>query len=321
MISIESGDVLGLAAAVSAAVETGLLGLVAEGSLTAATAAARLGVDPTATARVYEVLVAARLAIREGEAYALAPELAAMHRAFPGGLTLTAMLFASTAQYVRTGVPAWSMDGDVAQRGEAYRSTVAGLAGMFAGASAAFASAFAPRVPLGARVVDVGCGSGVWGLSLLERAAGATLTGVDLPPVLEVFRETAGARGLADRIGTVPGDMHEVALPEADVVILANVLRLEPPPRAAALLARLAEAVSPGGTLVIVDALAEGTPDRDVARAVYALNLSLRTRGAGVHAPAQVAAWMAEAGLAEVAPLDFGVWPGAVAAWVGRKPR
>lgn len=321
MISIESGDVLGLAAAVSAAVETGLLGVLAEGPVTAGQAARRLEVDPTATARVYDVLVAARLATHDGEAYALAPDLVAMHRAFPGGLTLTAMLFATAGQYVRTGQPAWAMDGDVAQRGEAYRSTVAGLAGMFAGASAAFAAAFASRVPARARVVDVGCGSGVWGLSVLERIAGATLTGVDLPPVLDVFRETAGARGLADRIVALPGDMHEVALPEGEVVILANVLRLEPPPRAATLLSRLSAAVAPGGMLVIVDALAEGTPDRDVARAVYALNLSLRTRGASVHAPTQVAAWMAGAGLVDVTPLDFGVWPGAVAAWVGRKPQ
>jgi len=321
MISIESGDVLGLAAAVSAAVETGLLGLLAEGSITAAAAAGRLDVDTTATTRVYDVLVAARLATRDGDTYALASDLAAMHRAFPGGLTLTAMLFASTAQYVRTGVPAWSMDGDVAQRAEAYRSTVGGLAGMFAAASAAFADAFSCRVPADARVVDVGCGSGVWGLSLLERLPGATLTGVDLPVVLDVFRETATVRGLAGRIVAVPGDMHDVELPAGEVVILANVLRLEPAPRAASLIVRIAAAVAPGGTLVIVDALAEGTPDRDVARAVYALNLSLRTRGASVHAPAQVAAWMAGAGLVDVVPLDFGVWPGAVAAWTGRKPQ
>lgn len=319
MIKLEPGDILGLAAAVNAVVETGLLAELGEPGGVGPAAAKRLGLDPVAVARVLDVLVAARLVDQSGGAYVLAGELAAMHRAFPGGLGLTAFLYSGTGAYLRSGAPALVMDGDNATRGEAYRATVGGLAALFAQAAAAFSAAFAPGVPEGARVVDVGCGSGVWGLSLATAVAGARVTGVDLPPVLEVFQATAAGMGLAERVGTVAGDMHSVPIPEGEVVLLANVLRLEPPDRAEALLRRLAAAVAPGGALVVVDALAEGSPERDVARTTYALNLALRTHHAGVHPPERIRAWLAGAGLSDVRTVDFGVWPGAVAAVVARR--
>jgi len=316
MIPLEVGDVLGLAAAVGASVETGLLAALAKPGGVGPAEAARLGLDAAAVARVLDVLVAARVAVEAGGVYTLAPDLAALHRAFPGGLTLTALLYAGTPALLRTGAPAFEMDGGTAERAEAYRKTVAGLAALFQHAAPAFAARLAPELAVGARIVDVGCGSGVWGLALAAAVEGATVVGVDLAPVLDVFRETAAARGLAGRVSTVAGDMHEAPLPPADVVLLANVLRLEPADRAAALLRRLAASVAPGGRLVVVDALAEGSPDRDVARTTYALHLALRTRRATVHAPAQVRAWCAEAGLVRVRSVDFGVWPGAVAAVV-----
>lgn len=325
MIQFDSGDLFGVAAATTAAVESGLLGALAQGESFAASALATdLGLDPAAVARVLDVLVAARVVDRVSCRYALTAELLAMHRAFPGGLALTAMLYAGTGSYLRSGAGPLAMDGDNAQREGAYRATVGGLAVLFENAAAAFATAMVAELPADRasaplHILDVGCGSGVWGLSLAARLPAARVSGFDLPAVLEVFLATAAARGLADRAAALPGDMRETSLPTADVVILANVLRLEAAPRAEALIRRLVGAIAPGGTLVVVDALAEGSPDREVARAVYALNLALRTRNSGVHAPEQLRGWFRAAGLTDVRTLDFGVWPGAVAAVVGRR--
>lgn len=317
-IQLDRGDLWGLAAATTAALDTGLLAALAEGrARPAADLAGALGLDAAGVARVLDVLVAAGVVVREDGAYAFAPDLLAAHAAFPGGLGLTTALFAGTPDYVRTGRTAWAMDGSRAERATAYQSTVGGLARLFEEAARAFAAALPVTPP--ARVLDVGCGSGVWSLAVAERHPAARVVGVDLPGVLDVFLATAASRGLADRVDALPGDMHEVDLPDADLVVLANVLRLEPAPRAEALILRLARAVRPGGALVVIDALAGGTPEREVARAVYALHLALRTREAEVHPPERVAGFLADAGLADVRTLDFGVHPGAVAAIVGRR--
>lgn len=322
MITLEKTDVLGLAAAVHAAVESGLLSEVAvRGGITAAEAAASLKLDLVATERVLGVLVSAHLLAWEAGVYVLDPELEAMHRALPGGLVTTALLFSTTSAFLRSGAPFVSMDGGLAERAEAYRTTVGGLAVLFERAAQAFAASFVahagPALPSAPRVLDVGCGAGVWGLTLASLLPGARLTGLDLPGVLDVFRAAAKERASLLPVTAIEGDLWQAELPESDVVLLANVLRLEPAPRAEALLTRLSRAVAPGGALVVVDALAHGSSERDVARAVYALHLALRTRSASAHAPSEVAAWLASAGLMRIAPLDFGAWPGAVAAMVG----
>lgn len=65
----------------------------------------------------------------------------------------------------------------------------------------------------------------------------------------------------------------------------------------AALVKTWAARVAPGGALVIIDCVAAGTFEHEVARAFYALHLGMRTAKGGVHATARLAAWCAAAGL------------------------
>ena len=107
-----------------------------------------------------------------------------------------------------------------------YSSVVAGIGRIFA-APAQELAAQIERAP--DRILDIGCGSGVWSLAIAERFERARVTGLDLPDVLAVFEARATERGLRDRIEKLGGDMHAVAIPPAafDLVIIANVLRLE----------------------------------------------------------------------------------------------
>src|SRR6185437_14448272 len=108
----------------------------------------------------------------------------------------------------------------------------------------------------------------------------------------------------------------------AHLVLVANVLRLETPERAASLVARLARAVAPGGGLLVVDALAGGTPERERARALYAVNLALRSHAGRVHDAGEIAAWLRAAGLGAPVTIDLGgssAPPGAVGALLARK--
>jgi SAM-dependent methyltransferase len=77
------------------------------------------------------------------------------------------------------------------------------------------ALALCEDLPSSPAVLDLGCGVGGQTLQLAELTSG-TIVAVDShAPSIEILRETAAARGLADRIRPVTGDMAKPELPPA----------------------------------------------------------------------------------------------------------
>lgn len=303
-------DIMGLTAAVSAAARTGLLaGLLDQPPRTAAAHATALSLDPRATALVLDVLVAYGAAIRDGDLIGPSPELVRLVAGAPGGTATNLAMWGHVPEFLTTGAPFMRMD---AARESSYAGVVATLGRMFAPVAAECAAKL-PRSP--GRVLDIGCGSGVWGLAIGERHHNARITGLDLPAVLEAFRARAAELGLADRIDTIPGDVHAVAIPRAfDLVVIANVLRIEAPDRARDIVHRAVAALEPGGQLLVIDALAGGTQARDQAKAVYALHLGMRTDKGRVYSRDEISAWIRDAGLRDITMLDLAEGPGALGA-------
>ncbi len=252
-------DLFATASVLWTARETGLIRALHSGPRPAAAYADELGLDPRAAQLVLEALVTIDIARREGDRFEASPRLGPSRR--PEWLASASLesIWSHAPSFLRTGQPFTRMDGAPAEREASYAGTVAELGKLVEPIARELASKL-PMTP--ARVLDVGCGSGVWSLSIAERFPEARVTGQDLPTVLDSFTARAASLGLTDRAATLPGDMHAVSLPTGtfDLVVIGNVLRLETPERARALLAKLATAVAPGGALLVVDALAGGTP-------------------------------------------------------------
>lgn len=115
--------------------------------------------------------------------------------------------------------------------------------------------ALAARGPVEiARIVDVGCGTGVAAAALAQAFPGARVVGLDRSADLLVMaRERAARFGLGDRVTTVEADL-EAALGEVGPVDLgwaSMVLHhLEDP---GGLLRQLHAAIRPGGLLALVE--------------------------------------------------------------------
>jgi len=109
----------------------------------------------------------------------------------------------------------------------------------------------------GARVLDVGCGSGVLALVALSLgASGARAIDVD-PDAVAVTRENAARNAMGDRV--VTDDTPVERLAETYPVVLANIEARTLSQLAPAILAR----VAPGGRLVLSGILAEDVaPDQ-----------------------------------------------------------
>ncbi len=115
-------------------------------------------------------------------------------------------------------------------------------------------------------VVDAAGGTGQLLAGILGAAPSARGTLVELPVAVATATEAFAARGLADRATAVEGDIFG-ALPEADAVVLAQVLHDWPDDDAVRILEVAAEAVGADGRVVVVERLvAPDAPRGDNAR-------------------------------------------------------
>jgi ubiquinone/menaquinone biosynthesis C-methylase UbiE len=316
-------ETLGVSAIVTAALESGLLEALTTGPATADALARKLSLDTRATPLVLDVLVALGLAERQGDTFTAAPDFLHAATKGPGGPAMLFGLWKQAPRFLRQGEPFARMDATPAEREAAYKNVVSGLGRVFEAVARELAIRVAERVPRRDAILDVGCGSGIWSLAIAERTPGSRVTGLDLPAVLASFEEKARELGLAERSATIPGDMHQAAIPPKafNLAVIANVLRLEQPPQAAALVRKVAASLVDGGSLLIIDALAGGTREKELGRGVYAFHLGMRSQGGRVHPPEEVRTWLRDAGLSSIETLDLEGPAGGHAAMLARKAR
>lgn len=115
------------------------------------------------------------------------------------------------------------------------------------------------------RVLDIGCGAGLYLAAMLEAAPEATGIGVDVDPdAVALARRTLSERGLGDRANVEAVDIqtalatgHAGALTEPiDLALLANIIYYFPVDRRVELLRAVGSLLAPGGALVVVTTVA-----------------------------------------------------------------
>jgi 2-polyprenyl-3-methyl-5-hydroxy-6-metoxy-1,4-benzoquinol methylase len=113
----------------------------------------------------------------------------------------------------------------------------------------------ADRLNAGGRLLEVGCGTGNLQLLLAKAFPQARCTGVDIDPTgLAAAREAVRRAGLADRVEIAEGTVAAAAPKAAfDVVLMVEVLHEIAPDARPGVVRECAEALKPGGWLVIVD--------------------------------------------------------------------
>ena len=157
----------------------------------------------------------------------------------------------------------------------------------------------AARVPLPAArlLLDVGGGTGLYSVAFLQANPSLRAVVLDRPEVLKVAAEMAEAYGVADRLECRPSDMFTDPLPPgADTVLLSNVLHDWDVPECRQLVRRAADALQPGGRLLIHDVFLADALDGPLPIALYSAALFTLTEGRAYSA-AEYRAWLEEVGL------------------------
>ncbi|XYH93743.1 methyltransferase [Sorangium sp. So ce1128] len=111
------------------------------------------------------------------------------------------------------------------------------------------------------RVLDVACGTGLYGFSVAKEFPRASVTSLDWENVLAHTRKYADSMGVSDRVSYIAGDMFNVDLGGLyDVVITSHVFHHFDDERSSVLMRRLAQVTRPGGLIAIHDFLITGAP-------------------------------------------------------------
>jgi ubiquinone/menaquinone biosynthesis C-methylase UbiE len=161
----------------------------------------------------------------------------------------------------------------------------------------------------GLQVLDVACGSGVWGIAMAEANPHARVTALDFPKVLELTRQFLHRHGVESQYDFLSGDLKEVDLGESrfDLALLGNIVHSEGERSSRDLLARLHRALRPGGRVAILDMVPNDDRTGPFFPLMFALNMLVNTDEGATYTLAEYSQWLIEAGFARIETADLGL--------------
>jgi ubiquinone/menaquinone biosynthesis C-methylase UbiE len=157
-------------------------------------------------------------------------------------------------------------------------------------------------------VLDIACGSGVWGIAIAETNRKALVTAQDFPIILNETRKYVDARKLGRRYSYLPGNLNEVDFGTLsfDVAVLGHILHIEGEVSARRLFRRLHRALRPGGRIVIAEMIPNDSRTGPQFAIFFALNMLLNTARGDTYTLSEYRTWLMRAGFIGVRTLNVG---------------
>ena len=305
-----------LARTLMTAARHGLFEALASEPRTAAEVAARCGTHPGVTRVLLDTLVSSDYLALEGERYALTP-LARKWLVPDSPTSLHESLLyrylewdwiARLDEFLETGKPLRFHEEMTREQWDVYQR------GMLA-----FARLSAPElvrrtpVPKGARdLLDIGGSHGFYAASLCRRHPGLRAVVLDLSEAVEHAAPLLAREGLGERVIHRIGNALAEDLGNGawDVVLLSQLVHHFDEPTNRELIRKIARALRPGGTLVILELIRLQSPrKRGQLGGLLGLYFAL-TSESGTWSFEEMASWQRDAGLAPKKPIRFRRSPG-----------
>ncbi len=159
-------------------------------------------------------------------------------------------------------------------------------------------------------LLDIGGGQGTYTRAWLAQD-GHTATLVDAAPVVALARSALAPFGA--RVRFLAGDfLDEEPGDDLAVALLADVLHLHPPAICAALIARAATSVAPGGIVAVKEIAVTSDRSGPLGALLFGLNMVVYTDGGDVYDAEQISGFMRAAGLVDVETITLTAAPESV---------
>jgi SAM-dependent methyltransferase len=260
-----------------------------------------MGTDARATDRLMNALVALGLLDKRGGRYrntALAERYLVKGRPeYMAGLGHTNHLWDTWSQLtevVRTGHPATGAEST--DRGDDWvRPFIAAM--HFRATQNAAEVVGLLNLDGVSRLLDLGGGSGAYAMAFARSRRGIAAVVFDLPNVIPLTRAYVAQEGLAAEVTMATGDYLSAPLGAGyDMVFMSAVIHSNSVEDNRLLMRKAAEALNPGGQIVVQDFLVNEERDGPLLPALFALNMLVGTPEGDTYTESEVRAWMTEAG-------------------------
>ena len=157
-------------------------------------------------------------------------------------------------------------------------------------------------------VLDVACGSGIWGIAVAEADPASRVTFHDFPKLLDVTRGYLDRCGLTDRGDFLPGNLREVDFGEErfDAALLGHIVHSEGERSSRDLFKRIHRALRPGGRIVVIDIIPNEERTGPLEPITFALTMLLFTEEGDTFTLSEYTDWLTEAGFGPIETADIG---------------
>ena len=272
--------------------------------------AERLAKDTGASIRglraLLDALVGLQFLKRKGPRYALTPEsdtfLVSRKPLFHGGffhhmVRQVMPNWMSLTETVRSGLPVTPVNAQ-AQGADFFAEFVEGIFPMSYRAAKALGEHLRfSELNSPASVLDIGAGSGVWGIALAQQSPHVTILAVDWPKVLQVTQRIAHRLGFHDRLKTSAGDLLEADFGRGHhLATIGHILHSEGQKRSRRLLRKVFDALAPGGTVAISEFMPHNDRTGPANALIFAVNMLVHTTEGDTFTFKEMSGWLREAG-------------------------
>lgn len=298
----------------SAGVQLGIFSHIAEGNQTVAEISRAAGASERGTEMLLDALVSLQLLGKNSQQYELTPLSAEfLVRTRPnylGEMMQTVRSFQAwndLAEIVRTGQPPQKIEAKEAAE-DFFPALVRGLHVINTQPARRTAEILgAGTTHKGMSVIDVACGSGIWGIAVAEADKEARVTAQDFPGLFETTRHYLQRHNVEDRYDFLPGDLKEVDFGESryDLALLGNIVHSEGEASSRELFKRLYRALKPGGRIVVIDMIPNDERTGPPFALIFALNMLINTEKGGTYTLEEYTRWLNDAGFKRVETADI----------------
>jgi len=147
-------------------------------------------------------------------------------------------------------------------------------------------------------VLDVACGSGIWGIAIAETDPRSHIVAHDFPEILEITKGYVKQHQVEDQFTYLSGDLKDTDFGENrfDLAILGNIIHSEGERSSKELLKKIYRSLKNSGRVAIIEIIPDDNRTEPQSSLIVALAMLLDTEEGDLFTRSQYESWLNETG-------------------------